>query len=145
MSSSRKVLIRPISFAAFRVSHSQIVRTSHPNLRNALLLRRSRSRFLVNFASQNTTRLWEALKSSHLLCQCQKQPFTKMIFIRPGKTKSGVPGRLFRCRRKRYPIWWTSDRTRSSGRVSLPLTRAIMALRTSLENLSIKSLNLTVD
>jgi hypothetical protein len=50
-------------------------------------------------------------------CVCQKQPWTKIIFLRAQKTRSGVPGRSRLCRRYRKPMACTNLLTAISGRV----------------------------
>ena len=48
----------------------------------------------VNLFSQNEVRVRGVVVRGHPSCRCQKQPWTKITFFRPGKQMSGVPGRV---------------------------------------------------
>lgn len=56
-----------------------------------------------------------------------------------GKTRSGWPGRLLACSRKRKPLRNSSRRTRSSGLVFFPRIPAIIRDRTAGETTSANS------
>jgi hypothetical protein len=62
-------------------------------------------------------------------CMCQKQPLTKIIFLRAQKTRSGVPGKSRRCSLYRKPIACTRLLTFLSGRVFALRIAAIQRLR----------------
>ena len=122
------------------VWHSQTIRTFQPSLRSCR--RTVRSRFLLRSSLLiQYLRLVEGIRCPlWQRCWCQKQPLTKMIFLREGKTRSGLPGRSCRCNLKRYPIEWSSFRTTSSGEVSCDRTRAMIWLLFSLLTVSKGSL-----
>jgi len=72
--------------------------------------------------------MWESMQP---LCRCQKQPWTWMIFLSRGKTKSGFPGKAATCRRYRKPMPCTSRRTAISGDVFLARILLTLAERRS--------------
>lgn len=119
------------------VSHSQMTMTLHPDFSSSALFRLSLSTFRSNFSCQNSILDLGVDAFLQSGCLCQKQPCTNMIVLYFGKTKSGLPGRLARWRRKRMPMACANLRTTISGLVSLPCTRAIRAERLSGVNLSI--------
>jgi len=93
--------IRVCNSSRFFVWHSQITRTSHPSSASRTRLRSSRSLFVSNFGPQKSSFDLGSLASLHpgSRCWCQKQPCTKITFMRDGKTKSGDPGSPSRCSR----------------------------------------------
>lgn len=117
------------SVSASEVSHSHTTRTFHPRRRRAAAVFRSRATLASNFDCQNRWRVLGVVERPHPACRCQKQPCTSTIFLSRGKTRSGVPGRSRRWRRKRYPNACESRRTNRSGFVFFPRTRAIRAER----------------
>lgn len=110
------------------VSHCQTVSTPQPRSLRALSFWRSRSRFRSNFGPQKSSLDLGGRPLEHPWA-CQKQPWTKITFRRPGRTISGLPGRFFRWSRNRYPNRWSIRLTINSGEVCLPLIRDISALR----------------
>ena len=82
------------------------------------MARRSRIVLAVRLVFQNSEFVAGVTRPYRQRCECQKQPWTKIILRRDGSTMSGLPGRSLRCRRKRYPIRCTIDRTINSGLVS---------------------------
>ncbi len=111
------------------ISHSQTTFTAHPSFLSLRKFFRSRRRFSVNFGNQKANLDLGTLARPQLECRCQKQPWTKITFFRPGKTKSGLPGRSERCSRYLYPNLKTNRRTSSSGLVSRFRIRDILWLR----------------
>jgi hypothetical protein len=134
---SRNNWIRRPSTAASWVSHSHMTRTSQPSTSNASAFLVSRALFLSNFSRQYSTRvegMWESTQPS---CECQKQPWTWMIFRCRAKTRSGRPGNLAECNRNLKPMRCTNRRTASSGLVSLLRIRRMFSLLRSGEIVSI--------
>ena len=86
------------------VWHSQMTITCQPKAFKALALDWSRDRFDNSFLSQYSTLVDGIDARLHPWCWCQKHPFTRMIFLREGKTKSGRPGKAATCRRYLYPM-----------------------------------------
>ena len=84
-----------------RSVHSQTTSTLHPVAVRATNAFPSRSRLPSIFVRQNSGRVACILHSAQP-CPCQKHPRTKITARRPGKTKSGRPGRSLRCIRKRH-------------------------------------------
>jgi len=68
-------------------------------------------------------------RQSTVSCRCQKQPWTKMAFLRERNTRSGHPGKSLAWSRYRYPMAKTSLRISNSGRESLERTRAMTSER----------------
>ena len=125
----RKATSRELSASSSTVSHSHMIMTLQPSSRRAFRFAQSRSTFLWNLSRQNDVRVMGVVVRRHPSCRCQKQPWTKITFLRPGKQMSGVPGRVRRCSRKRYPRRWRSCLTVSSGKVFAEPMRAMFALR----------------
>jgi hypothetical protein len=94
-----KDMIRSRSSVMSWLSHSQITKVSHPLAARASMLRLSRATVPANFAPQNAGRVLGWYAKRHPLCWCQKQPCTKIAFLRPFITISGRPGRPRPCRR----------------------------------------------
>lgn len=111
-------------------SHSQTIRLDHPSFLSWRRLFLSRFLLLSIFSFQKAALVCGRRPFWHA-CPCQKHPWTKITFLREEKTRSGVPGRFLACRRKRYPIRWTSDRTANSGFVSFERICDISRLRCS--------------
>ena len=84
-----------------KVSHSHTTSTSHPRRRSAAKFLRSRWMFCSNFSRQYATRVFGVVVRVQPSWRCQKHPCTKIALRSLGKTRSGVPGRSRRCRRKR--------------------------------------------
>jgi len=82
-------------------SHSQTTKTRHPISASRRSLSRSRSAFWANFGPQYSRRDLGTRAWRQPWCWCQKQPWTWITTPRPGKTRSGRPGKSQRCRRKR--------------------------------------------
>lgn len=80
------------SRAGPRSAHSQTTSTRHPLSPSRLIAARSRERFASIFDNQNIGRVAGVLHIGHAW-PCQKQPCTKTTARRPGKTRSGRPGR----------------------------------------------------
>lgn len=125
----RKATSRFASFVRSNVSHSQMTATRHPTAFRRSCVRASRSMLSANFSAQNAARVLGVVVREQPGCRCQKHPWTKTAFRSFGKTKSGVPGRLRRWSRKRYPSACAHRRTTISGLECLLLTRAISAER----------------
>ena len=114
----KKVRIRSsrLFFEIFLISHSQTTKISHPCFFNFFKFSPSLKIFFEIFFLQNSTLL---LVQYLQAWPCQKQPFTKTIFPRHGKTRSGLPGRPFLWRLYRNPILWISFLMIISGEVFL--------------------------
>ena len=110
--------------------HSQTMRKRHPKACKAAVVRRSRSRFPRILCDQNSGRVVGSLNSGQS-CPCQKQPCTRRTARFRGNTKSGRPGNLDTCRRKRRPAACRPRRNMSSGLVSRPRIRLILSWRCS--------------
>ena len=93
---SRNPVSRDSRACGFVVSHCQTTMTLQPSSRRAFRLARSRSTFFRNLSFQNDVRVAGVVVRRHPSWRCQKQPWTKIAFLRPGKQMSGVPGRLRR-------------------------------------------------
>jgi hypothetical protein len=102
-------------------------------------LRLSRSTFPLSLASQNCCRVFGRTEFLHPLCRCQKHPCTNIAAPCRTRTMSGRPGKFRRLSENRKPSRWSTDRTRLSGRVSLPLMRLMFQLRCSAVSLSIRT------
>lgn len=113
------------------ISHSQTTKTSHPWRESLWIFSRSRCLLASSLGFQKSRRDLGSLASLHpgSGCRCQKHPCTNITFFRLGNTKSGMLGKLRRCRRYRYPIPCTRRRTIISGLVSLLRMRLIRSLR----------------
>ena len=113
-----------------RRAHSHTTRIRQPLSCSAPRAARSRRRLPVIFSCQNS-----ALVAGHLnigqSCPCQKHPCTWITALYLGNTRSGFPGRSFRCNRKRKPRAWRPCRRISSGLVSRPRMRLIFRRRCS--------------
>lgn len=127
---------RPAATSDSRREHSHTKSTRHPSVRRASTERWSRSTFAASLTRQNSGRVAGIFANLQPWCWCQKQPWTKMATLLPGRTMSGVPGRSRRCSRKRNPSANSRRRTRTSGREFLPLMPAIIRLRTAEETTS---------
>jgi hypothetical protein len=125
----RKTARQDASAAALKVSHSHTMSTSQPRAFNSHSLRASRSMLSLNLVSQNSARVLGLVVRRHPEWRCQKHPCTKITFLKRGKTRSGVPGRLRRWSRKRYPWACISRRTTISGLEFLALTRPMRTER----------------
>ena len=124
-----------------RVSNWQVQRTTtfQPCFSSAHWLRRSRWRFFSIFSLHHAVLVFGKRKCLQPSCPCQKQPFTKTTARYFGRTMSGFPGNcLFfgPLTVNRNPQRWRMERTKSSGRVSLPRIRDITQLRFSLPKVS---------
>ena len=128
--------MRPRNAASSFVSHSQITSVCHPMASRLARCSASRSTFRLSFASQYPLFDPGSRPSGHPGCWCQKQPCTKIALRRGPNTRSGFPGRSFRCSRYRYPIPWTSFRTASSGFIPLLLILRMFSERRSVVSLS---------
>lgn len=78
--------------SGFRVWHCQTVNTLQPIDRSCALFCLSRALFRASFGPQNSG-LDFGGRPMRQPCECQKQPLTKMAFLRDGNTMSGVPGK----------------------------------------------------
>jgi hypothetical protein len=85
----RKDVMRFRSSSPFRVSHSQIIRISHPSCFSLSSFARSRAVFRWIFWTQYFVLVSGVRAPSLHECRCQKHPRTSMIFRSRGKTKSG--------------------------------------------------------
>ncbi len=119
------------------VSHSQMTSTRQPSLFSAEICSVSLATLRSNFARQTAELEVGIVARSHRLCWCQKQPWTKIAFLRLGKTISGFPGKSRRWSRNRYPIWCAIRRTRNSGPVFVLRTALMFALRCAAGILSV--------
>ena len=114
-----------------------MTRTRQPRARNASSLSRSRATFRLNFSDQKPILVLGSQANRQPSCLCQKQPCTNTTDRYLGNTRSGRPGRSFRCGRKRNPRRCAVRRTTTSGTVSRPLIRDIIALRRRLSTMSV--------
>ena len=98
----------------------------------------SRSLLASSFGRQYSSLERGTCPCLQALWQCQKQPFTKMIFRERGKTRSGLPGSrlLWSLYRDLNPNRHTIRLTTISGEVSLHRIRRMFRLRCSGETLS---------
>lgn len=119
-----------------RVSHCHTTSVAHPSDSSCSLFVLSRFTLASNFGRQYSRRDLGSCPFGHP-CQCQKHPCTKIAFRYFGRTMSGLPGRSFRCKRKRYPMACRSRLTTNSGPVSLLLTACMMRRRCSSVRVSI--------
>ncbi|MET3220188.1 hypothetical protein ABIE85_007124 [Bradyrhizobium diazoefficiens] len=115
--------------------HCQRTTTRQPSLASAARAFRSRSRFFPIFSVQNSTFDFGNFERRQRW-PCQKQPWTNTAIPSLGSTKSGLPGRSERCRRKRSPTRCAALRASTSGAVFLLLTAAIFRDRCSRVSLS---------
>lgn len=104
-----------------------MVRQDHPSEFSFRLTRRSRALFVCIFVSQKSARV-SGRRPFRQVWPCQKQPCTKITFMRDLNTRSGFPGRSLPCSRNRYPRRWATDRTVNSGAVSFERMRDISLL-----------------
>lgn len=139
---SRSVLRK---LATSNVSHSQTVRTRHPAFVRAFSLRASRATLRSNFSSQNATLVFGLVVRRQLRCRCQKHPCTNTTLLSLGKTRSGVPGKSRRCKRKRKPSRWAELLTTISAREFFGPIRDIRADRTADTGASVQSLAAALD
>ena len=116
------------SLRAFRSAHSQITSTRQPSARNASVAASSRFLLSVIFLRQKLRRD-AGQRNAGQLCWCQKHPCTKTTARCRGNTRSGRPGSLRSCSRYRRPRRNSARRMRSSGAVSVPRMRLMLALR----------------
>jgi hypothetical protein len=119
------------NFSLSRVWHSHNTSTRYPASRNRASLRRSRFLFPSSFSVQYGAFDFGFDASAHLPCECQKHPCTKIAHRRALLARSGLPGNVVTCVRKRRPRAWTAARVRSSGRVFFDRMRAIICDRVS--------------
>src|SRR5687767_2419567 len=93
----RKLFRIVVSWSVFFVWHSHTTRYFQPKLLSEPKAARSLRIFLRNLSLQNFE-LVEGLDFPRgQLCLCQKQPCTKITFLRVRNTMSGWPGRLGAC------------------------------------------------
>lgn len=122
------------------VSHSQTTTTRHPSIRSPCCTFRSLTTFSSNFLRQKL--LW--VIGIYVILQprwrCQKQPCTNTATRYFDNTISGRPSRSRWCKRNRYPIRCSSDRTASSGFVFLPRIPDIISLRFARDTISVITL-----
>jgi hypothetical protein len=109
--------------------HSHMMSTFHPFIRNAAQFSASRWMVRFLFLDQNSGFVAGFKWPREHECVCQKQPWTKITFLRPRNTRSGVPGRSRLCRLYRNPKACTSLRTAISGRVFVLRIAAMHLLR----------------
>ena len=114
---------RLLFISSFRISHSQIMRTSQPASFKLRMFSRSTSMVRENFRSQNDLRVFGIDVPRRHVWRCQKQPFTKTTFRRLEKTISGFPGSDRPWTVYRYPASKSIFRTVTSGLVSVALIR----------------------
>ena len=93
--SSRNATIRDVRRSRLEgfVWHSQMIRTDHPFFLNWRSIAVSLFLFPSSFSRQKLTLVLGIRLPIGQLCWCQKQPWTKTIFRRRRKTRSGRPGR----------------------------------------------------
>ena len=122
---SRNFIIRFVSDCGFLIQHSQTTNTFHPSFLSKDKFFLSRPTFPSLLFCQNSALVCGFTLPYLQLCMCQKQPWTKIIFLRRGNTKSGFPDRFLTCNLYLYPILCIKDRTTISGRVSLSQILAV--------------------
>lgn len=120
------------------VSHSQTTSTLQPSSRSSPETRASRSTLATNLRCQNSLFDAGVVVKRQPGCRWKKQPWTKSTRPSLGNTRSGVPGRSRRCRRKRNPRRCAIRLTTSSGLVFVPRTARIMRLRVAALTVSIR-------
>jgi len=98
--SARKRRIRSSRRVGSRDWHSQATVLDQPARCKSSRLRVSRMRFSAIFGAENSNRVLGNWPDRHPW-PCQKQPWTKIAFLRRGKTMSGLPGKSPRWRRNR--------------------------------------------
>ncbi len=135
---ARNRLSRPASRSrtAGAVWHSQTTITPQPSRRSRPIFRWSRATLRVNFSRQNRRFAAGVDRPRGHSRRCQKQPWTKITLRREANTRSGRPGSIALCNRKRKPSPCASRLTTISGAVCFPRTAAIMRLRVALSKQS---------
>jgi hypothetical protein len=112
----------------FLVSHSQIVKTRHPDPTSLRAFRRSRFLLPLSLGSQKLSLDFGRRASLHRGCRCQKQPCTKITLWSRLNTISGHPGKDFWWSRYLKPSPKIIFLTSISGLVSLGRMSAIRLL-----------------
>jgi hypothetical protein len=107
------------------ISHCHTTKTRHPETSSWCRTVASRSILRANFAFQNLARVLGLEALLHPGWRCQKHPCTKITERRRGKTRSGLPGRVWLCTLNLYPSECAILRTAISGIVSWARTRDI--------------------
>lgn len=136
---ARNLRRRDVNRFASAVSHSHTINVCQPSRFSAAKCSASRSTLRSSFGSQYDVFECGFRASLHFRsgCWCQKHPCTKITFRRRTKTKSGFPGRFFRCSRNLYPSACADFRTMISGLVFFDLISAMRMLRSDGERLSV--------
>lgn len=111
-------------------AHSHSTRVRQPDAASLLSARSSRALLLAIFVVQNSTRVAGSLNIGQLW-PCQKQPCTRMTARNLRNTRSGQPGKSFRCNRNRIPRACKPRRNISSGLVFVPRIRLMLSRRCS--------------
>jgi hypothetical protein len=106
--------------ASCRSPHSQTIATLQPAASKSCWFRVSRCTFPANFFCQNSGLVDGVLARRHPSCRCQKHPFTKIAEFHFVRTRSGFPGRSFRCRRNLKPARKSIFLSKTSGFVFFP-------------------------
>src|SRR5258707_196855 len=127
----RNVRTLRLNVSKSRVSHSQMTSTFHFDAFSARIFRLSRALLAANFLHQKIDRTLGVVVFEQPLCRCQNQPWINSTLCRLGKTRSGLPGKSRRWRRKRYARECTTRRTIISGFVFLLRTLDIRRLRST--------------
>lgn len=127
----KKSVTALLNLSLSRVWHSHNTSTRYPAARKRASLRRSRFLFPRSFSVQYGAFDFGFDASAHLPCECQKHPCTKIAHLPALLARSGLPGNVVTCVRKRRPRAWTAARVRSSGHVFFDLMRAIICDRVS--------------
>jgi hypothetical protein len=122
---------RFLTISGFFKSHSQMTPTIQPSLISSAELAASRERLRAIFRRQYLAFVFGSLAPRAQSWPCQKQPCTKIILRKRGKTRSGFPGRSLRCSLKRKPMRCAILRTAISGDVSTLFTALMVRLRCS--------------
>lgn len=117
-------------------SHCQITITRHPIFSNKEKVILSRSTFPYIFLLQNSRLVSGIVAYLQSECPCQKHPLMNMTVLYFGRTMSGLPGKSFRCNRKRKPFANKKRRTKTSGLVFLLLMCDIHFWRCSFDSTS---------
>lgn len=120
-----------VNRSAFLVSHSQIISDRQPIRVSSKIVLWSRTTVRSNLSRQNFTFDLGIVAFAQPGWRCQKQPCTNKTTRYRGKTRSGVPGRFFRCNLKRNPSACAARRTRISGDVFFDATLDISQDRRS--------------
>jgi len=77
---------------SFLISHSHITSARQPCFLMAASCSASLAALRASLARQKPRLDFGTVARRHSLCWCQKQPWTKTAFCRPGKAMSGFPG-----------------------------------------------------